>query len=197
MTTEVEVIDQVQRAKALLDEGRIRILEALSEPASAAALARRLDQPRQRINYHLRELEAHRLIELVEERRRGNATERIYRRSSASYVISTSALGNLGSEPEAMRDRFSSAYQIALAARAIRELDALRIGAAKAKQRLPTFALDLDVRFASADERNQFAEELAGAVADLARKYHRDEAPRGRTFRFWLGGYPRPKNASG
>ena len=49
------------------------------------------------------------------------------------------------------------------------------------------------MRFASAERRNEFAEELAAAVADLARKYHDDRAPKGRSFRFYLGGYPVPK----
>ena len=169
------------------------MLENLEEPASAAALARRLDLPRQRINYHLRELEAQRLIELVEEKRKGNVTERIYQRTGRSYAISTAALGNLGSKPSDVQDRFSSAFQIALASQAIRDLAVLRAGAAAAEKKLPTFALQVEVRFASADKRNEFAEELAAHVADLVRKYHDDKAPGGRDFRFYLGAYPKPK----
>lgn len=194
-TTDVEVIEETRRAKALLDENRLRLLAELEEPGSAATLARRLDLPRQRVNYHLRELEAHRLVELVEEKRKGNVTERIYRRTGRGFVISNAALGELGSDPDDVNDRFSSSYQIALASRAIRELAALRTGAAAAKKKLPTFALDVDVRFATAEARNAFADDLAAAVADLVRKHHDDAAPKGRKFRFYLGGYPRPKGA--
>jgi DNA-binding transcriptional ArsR family regulator len=194
MTVEVDVIEDPRRAQVLLHEVRIELLEHLAEPGSAASLARRLDLPRQRVNYHLRELEAHRLIELVEERRKGNVTERIYRRTGESYTISNAALGGLGSVPADIQDRFSSAYQIALASRSIRELATLQTGADAARKKLPTFALDVDVRFASAARRSEFAEDLAAAVADLVRKYHDDKAANGRSFRFYAGGYPRPKS---
>lgn len=193
MTVAVDVIEEPRRAQVLLHQVRIELLENLAEPASAAALARRLDLPRQRINYHLRELEGQKLIELVEEKRKGNVTERIYQRTGESYAISTAALGNLGSRPDDIQDRFSSAFQIALASQAIRELATLQTGAAAARQKLPTFALEVLVRFASAEKRNAFAEELAGHVADLVRKYHDEKTPGGRDFRFYLGAYPKPK----
>lgn len=189
----VDVVEDTRRAQVLLQDVRLELLEHLAEPASAAALARRLGLPRQRLNYHLRELEAHRLIELVEEKKKGTVTERIYRRTADGYAISTAALKGLGATPARTPDRFSSAYQIALASRAIQELARLRAGAEAAAQPLPTFALEVDVRFASAERRNEFAEELAASVADLVRRYHDDTAPEGRPFRFYLGAYPRPK----
>jgi len=193
MTVAVDVIEDPRRAQVLLHRVRIALLEHLDEPASAAALARRLDLPRQRLNYHLRALESERLIELVEVKEKGNVTERIYRRTGESYAISPAALGSLGSKPADIEDRFSSAYQIALASQSIRELAALRAGAAAARKKLPTFALEATVRFATAERRNAFAEELAACVADLVRKYHDRKAPRGREFRFYLGAYPKPK----
>lgn len=195
MAVAVDVIEDARRAQVLLHQTRLRLLEHLGEPGSAAALARKLDLPRQRVNYHLRELEGQRLIELVEEKRRGNATERIYRRTGSAYAISTAALGGLGASPAAIQDRFSSAYQIALASQAIRDLAVLQVSARAAGKKLPTFALAVEVRFASAAKRNEFAAELAADVADLVRKYHDEKAPKGRTFRFYLGAYPRPKDA--
>ena len=79
-------------AVALLQPGRIDLLRMLAEPDSAAGLARKLGLPRQQINYHLRELERHGLVELVEERRKGNVTERVLQATAASYVISPIAL---------------------------------------------------------------------------------------------------------
>lgn len=193
MTVAVDVIEDPKRAQVLLHPIRTQLLEQLAEPGSAAALARRLDLPRQRINYHLRELEAQKLIQLVEERRKGSVVERIYRRTGQTYAISTTALGGLGTTPDLVQDRFSSAYQIALASRAIQELAVLQAGAEAANQKLPTFALEVEVRFASAARRNEFAAELAAAVADLVRKYHDETAPRGRTSRFYVGSYPKPK----
>ena len=91
-----------------------------------------------------------------------------------------------------MQDRFSAAYQIALASRAVRDLGALQAGAREARKRLPTFALDVEVRFASPEARHAFAEELTAAVAELVRRHHDAGAPRGRAFRFYVGAYPRP-----
>ena len=193
MLAEIDVIADPKRAQVMLQEQRLQLLTALGSPASAAALARKLDLPRQRVNYHLNELAAQNLVELVEEKRRGNVVERIFRRTGQSYAISTAALGGLGTRPEAIRDRFSSAYQIALAADAVRELGALQAGADQAGKKLPTFSLATEVRFASAAARNEFAEDLAAAVADLVRKHHDTESKGGRWFKFYLGGYPRPK----
>ncbi|MEQ8765098.1 MAG: helix-turn-helix domain-containing protein [Planctomycetota bacterium] len=189
----VEVIDDPARAQSLLNPVRLELLELLETPASAASLARHLDLPRQRVNYHLKELEAHRLIELVEEKRRGNVVERIYRRSVAAYAISTAALGALGTTPEVIRDRFSSEYQIALASRAVKDLGAMQVGAQKAGQKLPTFALEVEVRFATPQARSEFADELASAVAELVQRYHDESAKGGRAFRFYVGAYPKPK----
>jgi len=193
----VEVIEEPERAQALLHPARLRLLENLAEPSSAAGLARRLGLPRQRVNYHLRELEGQRLVELVEERRRGSCVERIYRRTGRAYVISTAALGRLGATPGEIQDRFSAGYQIALASQAVRDLGVLQAGAAAAGKKLPTFALETEVRFATAAQRHAFAEELTETVAALVRKYHDEAAPRGRTFRFYLGAHPRRKPTSG
>ena len=193
MSVTIDVIDEAKRAQAILHEARIELLQHLQEPSSAAALARKPGSPRQRINYPRRELEAHRLIELVEERRRGNVTERIYRRTGDSYAISTAALGPLGTSTADIGDRFSSAFQIALASQAVSELGRLQSAAGAAGKKLPTFALEVGVRFASADTRNEFAEELSAAVADLVRKYNDENAPEGRSFKFYLGAYPKPK----
>lgn len=192
MSADLLVLEEPERARALLDRTRLSILEHLSEPLSAAALARRLGEPRQRLNYHLRELEARGLIELVEERVRGNASERIYRRRGASYVISSIALGALATSPDKVRDRFSSAYQIAVASQAIADLARLRDGAEAAGKALATLSLEVDVRFADAAARNAFASELTDALARLVAKHHDDSAPGGRVFKLYIGAYPRP-----
>lgn len=194
MSQAVEVIADLSRAQSLMSEVRLRLLDLLASPASAAALGRLLDLPRQRLNYHLRALEAQGLIELVEQRKRGNVTERIYRRSAQSYTISPATLGSLQVDPGNIPDRFSAAYQIALNSRSLAELARLRRGADAAGKLLPTFALDTELRFADAATRAAFAEELAAAVTDLVRRYHDGDAPNGRAFRLYLGAYPRPRD---
>jgi DNA-binding transcriptional ArsR family regulator len=185
-----DVIASSERAAALLDPLRRRLLLELREPDSAAGLARRLRLPRQKVNYHVRELEKQRLVELVGRRRRGNCTARILRATAQAYVIGPSALGGLGADPATVRDRFSAAYLVAVAARAVQDVGELGARAEKAGRRLATLTLEAEVRFASADARAGFAEELARAVARLTGKYHDAKAPGGRAFRFVVAGYP-------
>ena len=79
MAAAIQVIQSVEAAAVLFSPARMRILEQLSEPDSAAGVARRLDLPRQQVTYHLRELEQAGLVDFVEERRKGNCIERVVR----------------------------------------------------------------------------------------------------------------------
>jgi DNA-binding transcriptional ArsR family regulator len=187
----VHVVRGAGQVAALLNPDRVRILAALGAPSSATGVAAQVGMTRQRANYHLRELERAGLVELVEERRRGNCTERILRASARSYLISPEALGAVGASSTAaqVRDRFSAAYLITTIAGALRDLAVLRSRADRAGKPLATLALQTDITFASAADRAAFAEELTTTLASLAAKYHRDQ-PGGRVFRFLLGGYP-------
>lgn len=186
----LEVVRHPDAAAALLDPVRQRLLTELAEPDSASGLARRLRLPRQRINYHLRTLETAGLVELVEERRKGNCIERVVRAKARAFVISPEALGPLGLTAETVRDRFSAAYLVAAAGRAIRDVGALEARARKEKKRLTTLTLEADVRFRDAESRAAFAEELADAVARLAAKYHDERAVGGRRFRLLAAVHP-------
>ena len=190
MSNALKTIESVSQAAALMNPLRLKMLDALAQPDSASGLARKLDIPRQKLNYHLKEMEHQGLVELVEERRKGNCVERVVRASARSYVISPGALGEVGADPERMEDRLSSAYLVAVAARAIRDLGVLREHADQAGKKLATITLQSEVRFASPADQNAFAAELAEALAQLAAKYHDENAPRGRRFNFFAGGYP-------
>jgi DNA-binding transcriptional ArsR family regulator len=67
-------------AAVLLRPLGARILEALAKPQSAAGIGRTLDVARQKVGYHLKELEKQGLVELVEEKK-----------VSAAYVIAVAA----------------------------------------------------------------------------------------------------------
>ena len=189
-TAALEVIRQPGRARALLAPTRRELLRRAGEPTSAAELARELGMPRQRINYHLRELEREGLLELVEERRKGNCVERLVRATARSFVISPEALGELGETPAEGQDRLSAGYLMSAAARTIRDVASLQAKARGEKKRLATFTLDSRVRFATARDRAAFADELAGAVASLIAKYHDDRAAGGRAFRVMAALHP-------
>ena len=187
----VEVVRGMEQAASLLGHPlRLKVLEQLVEPDSAAGLSRRLGVPRQVVNYHLRALESAGVVEFVEERPRGGLKERVMRATARSYVISPEAMGAVEPDPGRLRDRFSWAYLVAAAAKVVRDLGVLRGRADRVGKRLATFTLETEVRFASADDRDAFTRELSAKLAELAVKYHDEQAPRGRLFRFVLGAYP-------
>jgi DNA-binding transcriptional ArsR family regulator len=190
---EVGVIEDPSAAEASLDPVRSRLLAALAEPGSATMLAARVGLSRQKVNYHLRALERHGLVDLVEERRKGNVTERVMRATAASYVISPAALASVQPDPTRSPDRLSAFWLLALAARLVRDVGTLITGGTKARQRVATFALETEIRFASAADRAAFAEELANAVAGLAAKYHDATAEGGRDHRLIVAVHPRIK----
>jgi DNA-binding transcriptional ArsR family regulator len=187
---DVTVIDSPAAAEVSLDPTRARLLAELASPASAATLAARIGLPRQKVNYHLRTLEQHGLVELVTERRKGNMTERVLRATAASYVISPEALAPVAPEPSRSPDRLSARWLLAVAAKLVRDVGALVTGAERAGKRVATFAIDGQVRFASAADRAAFADELAGAVTALIGKYHDESAPGGRAHRVVVAVHP-------
>ena len=190
---DVQVIDNPEAAAIALDPARSRLLAELAEPASAATLAARLDIPRQKINYHLRTLEEHRLVRVAETRMWGGLTERLFVATATSYLVSPAAMGRLAPDPERAVDRLSASYLIALAARIVREVSALVRKAKELGKRVPTLSIDTEVRFRSPEERAAFTRELAETFTRLVAKYHDGEAPGGRSHRVVLVAHPMPK----
>jgi DNA-binding transcriptional ArsR family regulator len=187
---DIAVIQDPAAAEVSLDPIRARLLAELAEPASATMLAARVGLPRQKVNYHLRSLEQHGLVELVEERRRGNCTERLLRATAASYVISPAALAAVAPDPARAPDRLSARWLLAVASGLVRDLGELIGGAAQARKPLATFAIDGEVRFASAADRAAFARELAAAVTALVGRYHDETAAGGREHRVIVAVHP-------
>ncbi|MCF3124766.1 helix-turn-helix transcriptional regulator [Streptomyces arenae] len=189
---DVTAIEDPAAAAVSLDPTRARLLAELAAgPASAAMLAGRVGLPRQKVNYHLRTLERHDLLELAGERRRGPVTERVMRASAASYVISPTALAAVQPDPGRARDPWSASWLLAVAARLVRDVGALLGGAPRARRRrLGTFALDAEVRFASPADRAAFVRELAGTVGVLIRRYGAAGGEAGRDHRLVVAVHP-------
>ncbi|HEY4458622.1 MAG TPA: helix-turn-helix domain-containing protein [Pseudonocardiaceae bacterium] len=187
---DVAVIEDPAAAEVCLDPMRARLLAELAEPGSATMLAGRVGLARQKVNYHLRELERHGLIELVEERKKGNVTERVLRATALSYVISPAVLAGVQPDPARAPDRLSARWLLALGAKLVRDVGALVEGATRARKPLATFGLDAEVRFASAADRAAFTEELTTTIAALVSRYHDEHTPGGRDHRVVLAIHP-------
>jgi DNA-binding transcriptional ArsR family regulator len=189
---DIQVIDDPAAATVALGPMRSRLLSELAAPASAATLATRVGLARQKVNYHLRALEAHGLVRLAQERKWGGLTERLLVATAASYVVSPSALGPVAIDPNREVDRLSASYLIALGARIVREVADLVRRAKKAGKRLATLAVDTEVRFRSPGDRAAFTSELADAITKLVSKYHDASAPGGRAHRLVIVAHPLP-----
>jgi DNA-binding transcriptional ArsR family regulator len=192
---DLEVIEDPASAAMALDPIKRRILAELATPGSAASLAARVGLTRQKVNYHLRALEEHKLVEPAEERRWGGLTERLMVATATSYVVSPAALGPIAADPARNTDRLSASYLIAVAARVVREVGDLWRRARENDKRLATLSIDTVIRFKSPADRAAFTNDLASAVAMLAARYHDEAAPRGRPHRLVIAAYPAPDNS--
>ncbi|WP_438854235.1 ArsR/SmtB family transcription factor [Agromyces sp. M3QZ16-3] len=188
---ELRVLADGDAVGAALDPIRAAILDALAEPGSATTVAAKIGSTRQKVNYHLKSLEAHGLVEPVETRTWGGINERFVRRSARHLVVSPNVLQPDAVDPDAVADRLSAAYLIAVNARAVSEVGAIAADAPPGT-RLPTLTVDTVIGFATPDDRAAFAAELQSAIAALVAKYHHDE---GRPHRLTVSSYPRPKES--
>jgi len=179
------MLDDADHVRLALSPIRRRLLEALREPASAAALATKLGMPRQKLGYHLRELEAAGLVELVEERRRRGFTERVLVASAGAYMVDPAVLG--AADAAQVQDRYAADHLVRTAAEVVRDVGRMR-GAADAEgRRLLTFTLEAEVAFAAPGDLERFADRLAAAMADLVTEF---DTPGGRPFRLIAGAHP-------
>ena len=193
---DIQVIDDPAAATVALEPMRSRLLSELAAPASAATLATRVGLARQKVNYHLRALEAHGLVRLAQERKWGGLKERLLVATAASYVVSPSALGPIAVDPNREVDRLSASYLIALGARVVREVGGLVRRANDSGKRLATLAVDTQVRFRSAADRAAFSAELTEAITKLVSKYHDESAPGGRAHRLVVVAHALPQKSN-
>lgn len=193
---DVALIEDPAAATVALDPIRSRLLSELAEPASAAMLAERVGLARQKINYHLRTLEAHGLITVANERLWGGLNERLMVATAASYIVSPKAMGPVSVDPNQKIDRLSASFLVALGARVVHEVSDLVRRAAAVGKALATLAVDTEVRFRSAADRAAFTSELTEVITKLVAKYHDESAPGGRTHRLVLMAHPTPQTQS-
>lgn len=186
---DVRVLADPAAVELALDPIRMAILDALTEPGSASAVAAALGLTRQQANYHLRALEAHGLVELAGTRAWGGITERLLRRSARHLLVSPELMQRAASDPSEVGDRLSAGYLIAVSARTMSEVGSLA-GEAAGGTRLPTLTVDTSIGFASPEDRAAFAADLQAAVAALVARYHHDA---GRPHRLIVSSYPQPK----
>jgi DNA-binding transcriptional ArsR family regulator len=193
-----DFVVEVRRAAALLHPLRLRILEALREPDSAAGLARRFRLPRQKVNYHVRELARTHFLERAGQRRRRNMIERRFRATAQGYILSPDLLGRLGLPQIEAQEAFSADYLLGLLSLGQSELGRANREATQQGKRLATLSVSSELRFESAEQRTRFTEEMQRAIVDVIGRCASPDttaegrAGPGRPYRLILGCYPIP-----
>lgn len=169
---ELECVEDGRRAATLLQHPlRLRILRLAAEPASASSIARALGLPRQKVNYHLRELARARFVRRAGDVKRRNMVERRFVAAARSFVLAPAGLVTATTGKRGAADRASAGYLVTLAGRAQAEAAKAASDSARRGARVATLAMEAAVRFESAPQRARFAAALERAVADLIARH--------------------------
>ena len=199
----LDLVREPAQAAALLHHPlRLKILAALAEPDSATGVARRMNLPRQTVNYHVRELARARFLARAGRRRRRHLFEQCYVATARGYVLSPELLGNLAADPAQIADTFSAKYLLGLASKLQSELARSTELAAAAGKRLATLSINTELRFTSPEQRARFTEELQRAIVEVAGRHSSPfskadgSAAEGRPYRLVVGCYPIPPAAT-
>jgi DNA-binding transcriptional ArsR family regulator len=190
----VHTIDDPEALQALSHPLRVRILDALRQPDSAAAVARRLGEARQKVNYHLKELERAGLAVAAGQRHNGNFVESLYRSAARTLVVLPRAAWGDPRRVTAMADQVSLENLVTLGERLARDAAMLLDRAAFEAEEIASASVVAEVRFAGEADRAAFVDEYLAAVGPLLRKYG---TRAGTPYRVALAAYPDPSAKEG
>ena len=192
----LECVTEHRRAAVLLSPLRLRILKLAAEPISASELASRMDLPRQRVNYHVRELARAGFLRRAERRRKRNMFEQRYVASARGYLLSPELLEAIGSDWRSIPDTASAEYLLALASQVQSDLTRAWKRASGRGNRVSTFSLKTQFRFESSGEREEFAKALRDAIVEVVARHTKPyrraggEPGAGSPYRLVIGSYP-------
>lgn len=189
----VRTIRDAEGLQALCHPTRVEMLEVLREPASAAAVARRIGQPRQRVNYHLKSLEEAGLVEAVDSRRKGNFVETLYRSVARSFLVAPEVAWRDGRRLDAMRAQHSLETLVALGERLQQDAVELLDRAAFDGEEIPSAVVSAETRFDSAEDRAAFMREYLEATRRLLDQYGSRE---GAAYRVVLAVHPQTEGSN-
>jgi DNA-binding transcriptional ArsR family regulator len=186
-----KVLQSADAIAAATHPVRAAILDAMREPATAAAVARRVGQTRQNVAYHVRELEKAGLLRRVGERRNGNFVEQLYVADAATLVIApASTWGDAARRTAALADQLSLGELVRAGEQLQRESALLLDRAAFDGEEIPSASVATDIRFSSEEARAAFLRECVEAIGALAQKHG---ARDGDAYRVLLAAYPDPE----
>ena len=187
-TSSIRSLSDPEQLQALSHSTRVAILEVLRKPMSAASVARELGQPRQRINYHLKELARVGLVEAVEERRKGNFIETLYRSVARSFVVSPQVAWSNPRRLEALRRQHSLGTLVEMGERLQADAAVLLDRAAYDGEEIASAGVTAEARFATEADRAAFLDAFLRSTRELLEEHGSKD---GEPFRAVFAVYPR------
>ena len=185
----VAVVEDLEAVQVLGHPLRVRILAALREPASAAAVARSVGEARQKVNYHLKELERVGLIRAVSQRAVGNLIETLFQAVASSFVFGDEALWTDRRRAQAMSEQQSLERLVDVGRRLHRDAAGLLDRAAFDGEQVASAALEVEVRLSDEIQRASFMRDVIKALRPVLDRYG---AKRGSRYRVAIAAYPDP-----
>jgi DNA-binding transcriptional ArsR family regulator len=165
------VLETAEALSAITHPTRLRVLDALRAPDSAAGVARRLDEPRQRVNHHVRALSDAGLVRPAGERRKGNFVEQLYESIAGTFVLSPRVTWGDGERLRALADQVALCDLVDFGERVQRRAVALLDRAAFDGDEIASATVEATVRFADPASRQAFLDEYLATMADLIERH--------------------------
>jgi len=190
-----EVLSDLPSLHALTHPVRVRMLDLLREAQSAASVARAIREPRQKVNYHLKELERGGLVRPAGERRKGNMTEQLYQAVAGTFLVSPRVAWTDGRRGAALQDQASLAALVELGERLQRDAAELLDCAAFDGHEIPSASVSAEISFRDAAARGAFMTEYLEALGPLLRKHGAGRSA-GAKYRLAMAVYPDPSGRS-
>lgn len=187
----LHTVEDAATLQALAHPLRIRILESLREPDSAAGVARRLGEPRQKVNYHLKELDRAALVRRAGERRTGNFVEMLYESVARTMVISPRLAWSDPRRFEALRAQLSLERLIDVGEHLQQDAALLLDRAAFDDEQIASASVEADVHFASEEDRAEFLRAYFESLRELCDRFG---ASAGAPYRVVMAAYPATEN---
>ena len=189
---EVMEIRDPERLQALCHPTRVAMLEALREPASAAAVARQIGQPRQRVGHHLKTLEQAGLVVPVGRRRNGNFVETLYRSAARTFLVAPEVAWADSRRLETLESQHSLHTLVQIGERLQRDALVLLDRAAFDGAEIASAAVSAEACFASEAERADFLKEYLKATRELLERYG---SKQGDPYRIVLAVHPQTEGS--
>jgi hypothetical protein len=140
-------------------------------------VARRLGEPRQRVNHHVRELAKAGLVAPAGERRKGNFVEQLYQAEAGTFVLSPRLTWGDRERLRAATDQASLDELVRFGETLARDAAALLDRAAFDGDDIPSAAVRATVRLPDANARAAFLDDYLAAVRELVERHAHTEGP--------------------